>query len=247
MQVEEANLIDQLLMVERQIKSKLGELNHLLGREDHDSYLYGRPEDLKKTPWDFAKHEKEVAEKIFAKNPKLKSQQAMVNAAEAKLSYTRWNYLPDFEFKVGYTFRKPSPGDRGVDFVSGMVGITLPIWALSRQSEEKRGAEAEKMKAQAIVDEERIELAHMVHVLVAELDETNKRLQLFEKGVLPMTKQAVASAKSAYLTNKIEYSTLLNLINKRFQMELTYFEALVTHESKIAELEALVGERGGAS
>jgi len=33
----------------------------------------------------------------------------------------------------------------------------------------------------------------------------------------------------------------LNLINKRFQMEIAYYEALATFESKLAELEALVG------
>lgn len=243
LQVEEASLIDQLLSSERQIKSKLGELNHLLGRVDHGEYLNGRPEDPAKTPFDFVKNtEKAVADKVLGKSPMVKAQRSMLEAAEAKLSYTKWNYFPDFEFKFGYTFRKPSPGDRGVDFVSGMVGITIPIWAGAKQSEEKRGAEAQKIRAEALLDEERISLAHMVHQLYAELEESHKRVQLYEGGVLPLTRQAVVSAKSAYLTSKLEYATLLNLMNKRFQVEVGYAEALATYESKLAELESLLGE-----
>ena len=242
LQVEEASLIDQLLIVEKQIKAKLGELNHLMGRADHSQYLYGRPEEIRKTPFDFKKYtEKVIAEKALSKSPMVKGKVAKLQEAESKLSYAKWNYLPDFEFKLAYTERKPSPGDSGVDFFSGMIGITIPLWAGSKQSEEKRGATAEKIRSEALLDEERINLSHMIHVHYAELEESNKRLQLFEGGVLPLVRQAVVSSRSAYLTKKIDYSTLLNAINKRFQMELSYAEALSSYESMIAELELLVG------
>ena len=38
----------------------------------------------------------------------------------------------------------------GVSFVSGKIGITLPIWAFTKQSEEVRGAEAEKAKKKMV-------------------------------------------------------------------------------------------------
>ncbi len=246
LQVEEASLLDQLLTVEKQIKAKLGVVNHLLGRADHSQYVYGRPEAIKKTPFGFSHHsEKTLADKAILKSPMIKTKIAKVSATEARLSYAKWNYLPDFEFKAGYSFRKPSPNDRGVDFVSVMVGITLPIWAGTKQSEERRGAEAEKIRAEALLDEERNNLSHMVHVIYAELEESNKRLQLFEGGILPLSRQAVVAGRSAYLTKKIDYATLLNAVNKQFQMEVSHAEALTAYESKIAEIEALIGEPVG--
>lgn len=247
LQLEEANVMDQILVQRKQVQAKLGELNHLLGRVDHNAYLYGRPEDLVKTPFDFAKHpEKEIADKVVAAGPMAKEKQAMVAAADSRLSYAKRGYLPDLEFKLGYTFRKPSPGDRGVDFASAMVGITIPLWAGAKQSEEVRGASAERQRAEAMLSEQRIELAHMVHVLYAEIEESNQRITLYEGGVLPLTRQAAASGRSAYLTGKIDYATLLSLISKRYQMEMAYYEALATYESKLAELEALAGEPLGA-
>lgn len=243
LQVESAVLIDQRLGLERQIKSKLGELNHLLGRSDHSQYVYGRPEELKKTGFDFEKHsEKSLLDRALTKSPVVKERMSLSQAADAKVSFAGKNYLPDFEFKVGYTFRKPTGMDAGTDFFSGMVGISLPLWAGSKQGQEKRGADAEKIRAEALLDEERIMLAHRIHVTYAEFEEASQRLKLYESGVLPLTRQAVVSARSAYLTGKLEYSTLLNTVTKRFAMESAAAEALTTYQSKIAELEVLIGD-----
>jgi len=57
----------------------------------------------------------------------------------------------------------------------------------------------------------------------------------------------VNSARSAYLTGKLEYSTLLAAIQRRYQMEVAFAEALSTFHSKITELETIVGQQFGDS
>ncbi len=247
-QVESASLLDQELTQEKLIRSKFGEINHLLGRSDHQGYLYGRPESIQKTPIKFSDLlEKKLFEMAFSQGPMAKERLAMLKASEERLAYSNLNYLPDLEFKLGYTFRKPSPGDPGTDFASAMVGVSIPLWAGSKQTEENRGAAANKVRNEALLQEERNRIAHMIHVLFAELDEANKRVDLFEGGVLPLTRQAVAAGRSAYLTGKLDYATLLSSINKRFQMEVASTEALAIRESKIAEIEAMIGSSlGGA-
>lgn len=241
LQTEEGNLMDQILMAEKQIAVKTGDLNHAVGRASH--HTIARPEDLKKTKIDLTKlTEQAFGERILAKNPSLKAMGYELDAADNKLSYSKWNYLPDFEFRVGYTFREPSPGDRGVNFVSGAVGVSIPLWALSKESEEVKGARADKAKAEALLDEERIHMLHMVHTNYSELEEAYNRLKLLEGGLLPLARQAVISGKSAYLTGKMDYATILNITRSRFQTELSYYEALANYESKIAEFESLVGE-----
>lgn len=241
LQMEEGNLMDQMLTAEKQIGLKTGDLNHAVGRGNH--HQIGKPEDFKKTQIDLSKlTEQAIGEKIVAKNPGLKAMNYEYESADTKLSYAKWNYLPDFEFRMAYTLREPSPGDRGVNFVSAGVGVTIPLWALSKESEEVRGASAEKAKAEAMLDEERIHLLHMVHTSYSELEAAYNRIKLLEGGLLPLAKQSVQAAKSAYLTGKMDYASILNVTRVRFQTELGYYEALANYESKVAEFESLLGE-----
>ncbi len=241
-QTEEANLIDQLLGAEREIQAKKSNLNYSLGRTEKG--LSGKPEELVITPLDLEKLTPEIiANKIQQKNPGLKAVQHQAEASGKKLTYAKLGYLPDFELMAAYMFREPSPDNtRGVDMASGKISLTIPLWAFSKQSEQIKGARAEKAKADALLAEEQNNLLRMTRTLYSELKETHKRLELYKTGILPLAKQAIASGKSAYLANRLEYATLLNLIHHRFQSEFGYNEAIVNYESKIAELESLTGE-----
>jgi outer membrane protein TolC len=242
LQVEEGNLIDQGLQAETQVQVKLAELVQLTGESDGTS-LKGEPEGPGKVRLDLdALHEKVVIDKALQKNPQLKSTQSMFRVAETSLSYSKWNYLPDFEVGASYMFRSTNPDDRGVDVVSGKIGITLPIWAYSKQSEEVKKASAERSRAEAILESSRLDLLRSIHTKFAELFEAHRRLELYEGGYLALAKQAVDSGKSAYLASRIDYATLLNAITQRFKNEYAYNEALVNYETRIAELELLLGE-----
>ena len=241
LQVEEADLLDQTLKSDKEINVKVGDLNHALGRAQHHE-LGGKPVRPKKTELDFTKvTEKEIADTIVAKAPSLGSTEAEFRSTQARLSFARLDYLPNFEFSFAYTQRNPSPGDRGVDFISGGIGISIPLWAVTKQSKEVKAARADRDRAAAMVREERLHLFHMVHTLYAELEEAAKRLKLYEGGLLPLANQSVITARSAFRAGQFEYASLLDLIRKRFLVELGLVEALAKYESKIAELEALSG------
>lgn len=246
LQLEEATIVSQLLTVEKQIKATLGEVNHLLGRTDHTQYLIGRPEALKRVPFKFDEEsEAQIFQQALARNPKLSSKRALVAASSSKVAFEELNKWPDFDLKVGYTFRDNFTESSAPNTISAMVGVTLPLWAGSRQSEDRRRASAERAEAQATLDEEQVDTAHHVHVIYAEMEETSKKVQLFEDATLPLSKQALSAAQSGYLTGKVEFSTLLSLIQKRSQIELEYAEALATLQMKAAELEALTGSKMG--
>lgn len=241
LQAEEGNLRDQLLTLEKEITVKSGDLNRSVGRES--SSLLLRPE-LPPTPQlDFTQlTEESLSQKINEKNPSLKAAKFELFASESRLSYAKWSYLPDFEFKAAYMTRQASPGDRGVALLSGSVALSLPIWALTKQSEEVKSAANERTRYERLADEESLHLRHQVHTLLAELKESSDRVNLFEGGLVPLSKQAVLSAKSGYLTGKVDYATLVSLIRNRYQTEFSYHEALVNYHLKLAEYEALIGE-----
>lgn len=246
MQVEEANLTGQLISNEKLIENKRTELGAMLGRDIPT--VSGNALNFEKTKVDLSKlNEQELAKRVIAKSPTLKGAEAELSASESKLSYARWNYLPDFQFTLRYTSRQPSMGDRGVDLVSGGVGINIPIWIFSKQSEESKAAAAEHIRADAMLTEQRIELKKSIHNIWTDLNEAHKKVLLFQTALLPLAKQAVTTGRSAYLAGKLEYVSLLNFINTRYQTELDYNEALVNCETKLAEIEALAGEPIGVA
>jgi len=245
-QMEEANLSEQLLAADTNLRRMQVELQHALG---HQNPIPGSiPEEIKKTALDVNKmDENAIIEKALQKNPSIKSMKFMADSAGEKQSFAKWNYLPDFEIGAAYTQRQPSPGDRGVSLVSGKIALTIPIWAFSKQSEEVKGADAEKAKADALYENEKLHIFRAIHTLVAELKEASSRLSIYEGGLLQLARQAVKTGKPAYSSGRLEYAVLLNSINSSFKTEYSYNEALVSYEAKIAELEAITGEPLGAA
>ncbi len=246
LQAEEGNLKDELLTAEKQIQVKSGDLNRSVGRNSN-SFL-GRPELSARAKIDLSNlNEDSLQAKILERNPGLMAKKHDLSASTEKLDYTKKNYLPDFEFRLAYMDRVPSPGDRGVDFVSGGIGFTIPLWAFSKQSQELQGAVAERARSERLLEEERRHIQHLVHTMFSELRESHARLQLYEGGLIPLARQAVVSSKTAYLTGKLDYVAMVTLVKNRFQTEFAYNEALVTYLSRIAEFEALLGEPLGVS
>ena len=248
LQVEEANLIEESLKIESDIKVKQNELNHILGHSP--AHLSRRPEQIKKNPSiNFQNMTEDEAAKFVTDNsPRLKAMQAAVEAREARLDYAKKEHLPDFQVMAGYTFREPTRmGSDGTDMVSAGVGITLPIWASSKQSEQVRGAAAQKAKAEAELRDVRLMIEHEARGAFAELREAQKRVELFEGGIMQLTQQAVASGRSAYLTGKMDFAALLEALRTQYKTNYAYQEALAKREMKIAQLEALASRALGVN
>lgn len=241
LQVEEANLIEELLKVSSDIEAKGNELSHLVGHSGH--HRLGRPEEIKLTELDPKWDEKKLISFVVENSPRLKALEHRLQAEEAELAYAKKGYLPDFEVMAGYTFREPTvTGGAGEDFVSVGVGISVPIWGASKQSNLIDAAVAGKTKTQAEYQDMKLMLEHEVRVAIAELQEAEKRVDLFKGGLLHLTQQAVASSQSAYLTGKVGYSDLLEALRTQYNTQYAYQEALAKHELKIAQLEALAAQ-----
>lgn len=240
LQIEEGGLLEQIIVADRAIRVGSSALVFAIGGEDEGGLL--RAEPVQHARLDLSGLTAQaLGEKAVSRSPRIKATSFEVEAADSRVSYAKFGFLPDLEFRVAYMQRQASPGDRGVNFVSGGVGLSLPLWAFSRQREELKGAREERAKAEALLDQERLRLLHQIRSTFAELEESDRRIKLIEGGLLPLAKQAVLASKSAYLTGKIDYTTVLGQIRSRYQTEYSLHEAVVSHESKVAELETLMG------
>lgn len=242
LQVEEANLIDEVLKNESAIRVANNELNHLLGHTgDHK---HGRPETIQRSNFDFKNWtEDKIASLVVESSAKLKGLGSKVQSEEETLSYAKKGYLPDFQVMAGYTFRERTEmGGAGTDMVSVGVGISIPLWAGSKQSEQIKSAAANKGKAEAEFRDLRLMTEHEARAAFSELTEAKKRIELYNGGLLQLAVQSVASGRSAYLTGKIDFASLLDSIRTQYKTQYAYQEALVKFEMKLAQLEVLASQ-----
>ena len=242
LQAEEAGLIDELLKSESAVRVANNELNHLLGHTG--AHQHGRSETIQRSTFDFKNWtEDKIAALVVDTNARLKGLESRVQSEAAKLGYAKKGYLPDFRIMAGYTFREPTRmGGAGTDMVSAGIGISIPLWAGSKQSEQIKSAAAERAKAEAEYRDGRLMTEHEARGAFAELTEAQKRIDLFKGGLLQLTAQAVASGRSAYLTGKIDFAGLLDAIRTQYKTQYAYQEALAKFEMKLAHLEALASQ-----
>lgn len=249
LQVEEAQLVNEQLRLSTETKDSEAELAHITGHAEHFPKLTFQ--QLKITPIDLKKwSEEDIMGKVVTQNFELRALQNDVVAQDAAVALAKKNYLPDIEVMASYTIRDKVQGmeslKNGQDMIGAKVGISIPIWGASKQSEQIKEALADREKASYILENSRLMQIHQARALFAELKESVQRMELFESGLLQLSRQAVASGRSAYLTGKMEYTAMLDTLKRQQNTEYGYQEAIVSYQVQLAKLEALLGQPLGA-
>lgn len=245
LQLEEANLIDEGLQIASRIKDQQFELAHLLGHSHKNTK--GRPILIKRTKLDFTNlSEDRIRNAISSSNPEIQAIKLELEASAEKISLAERSYYPDIELMANYTFRQAVRTEMarsdGQDLVGFGVGFSLPIWAGQKQSEEVKGAIADKSKASAKFEHTVLKITHEALATFARLIEIQRRIDLFENGLLQLTKQAVASGITSYLAGTFNQTSVVEALRTQQNTSYSYQEALANFEIQLAELEALIGK-----
>jgi outer membrane protein TolC len=168
--------------------------------------------------------------------PALAAARQRVLAAEAGYRAARRALYPDFKLMFEYGQRPDHP-----DLASLMVGISLPLWAGSRQLPLRDEMQAE----QAAQASRELDLYNETYARLAELRAEAVRARnlaaLYSTSILPQAHAAVESALSAYRVGRVDYISLLNneMIVNRYQIEQVRLTA--EYHRLVAEIEAIVG------
>lgn len=174
-----------------------------------------------------------------ARRPALAAAAARVEAADAAYRAARRELYPDFMVSVGYGQRPAFD-----DMVSLMVGVTLPLWAGSRQLPARREADAMRAAEEA----EHLNLANETFAelteLRAEAERARTLAELYVTSILPQARAAVEAALSAYRVGQVDYMTLVEneMTVNRYEIALVNLSA-AWHRA-VAGIEALTGPGG---
>ena len=171
-QVELSKMMDRQIRLEQQREELESQLNTLLNRPVENPV--GRTEELEYSEFSFDLDRlKELADE---NRPLLRAWQAMVNQSERKVQLAKKEYMPDFSLGVAYSQREVlQNGMGGVDFVSGMFSMNVPLYFWRKQ-----GKKVEENQLARISSEEKY--SNVRNQVYSELDrvlndiEKNKRL-----------------------------------------------------------------------
>ncbi len=172
--------------------------------------------------------------------PALRAARERVQAAQAGYRAARRSLYPDLTITVGYGQRPQFE-----DLTTLKVGISIPLWAGSRQLPLRR----EMVAMRAMEEAKELDLYNETFARLAELtadaDRARTLSQLYATAVLPQARAAVESALSAYRVGQVDYMTLVQneMTVNRYEIERVRLAA--DYQRAVAQIEALVGAQIG--
>lgn len=161
------------------------------------------------------------------RSPELASVSRAIEAARFRVSIAKKDFLPDFVASGGPMYRG------GLDPMWQVgVGITLPIYAGSRQRPRLSAGRADLRSEEARAASTRLELEFRTRERFEGLAAVLKVAQLYGEGILPVDQLSLESAIASYRTGKIPFVTVLEALN-------TLYADRSIYRTRLAEAEKL--------
>lgn len=231
-QVAIAGMTENITVMEQDRVAMAARLNALLGRP-----ATGPVGALElPSPDDSLPTAQALMDTAAERRPALRAAAARARAAEAGYRAARRRLYPDVTVTLGYAERPQFD-----DFVSVMIGFSIPLWAGSRQLPLRR-----EMRAMQAMEEARaLDLYNETFARLAELRAQAVRArnlsQLYATSILPQARAAVDAALSAYRVGRLEYTTLVQneMTVNRYEIEVVRLAA--EYQQAVAQIDALLG------
>ncbi len=175
-----------------------------------------------------------------ASRPLLRQQKTGVERARTGQALARRQIWPDVSIGLQYGQRDAgAPGT--VRMGSAMIGFSVPVFAGSRQLQERHEAAALESVAEAELAAARADVDARLGELLAELERARTLLALYRDEVLPQADANVESSFSSYRVGAVDFMTLVDARMTTNRYETEYFTLLADYGRAVAELETAVG------
>jgi len=232
-QTEKYMILEKEEMQRQRIQAFQGMLNAAAGREVNAPL--GRPVLPPATP--FPATLEEVVGMAKEHSPEVKSQQKMIEGAEAKVRMAKKEYYPDVTVGASYF---PRTGGF-VDMWNLTFTVNLPIYYKTKQRQAVAEAEASLSEAKRELAVTELMLASSVKEGYSMVQAAGRLIKLYKEGLIPKANQDVQLAFSNYVAGRIDALTAITRIKNLLDYDLLYWNQLVEREKAIAKLHAIMG------
>jgi outer membrane protein TolC len=235
-QVAVARMSEDIVVMEQARVAMAARLNALMGR-DASHAVAGLELAL---PGPALPAVDSLMARAAAQRPALLAARERVRAAEAGQRAARRELYPDFMIELAYGQRP-----RFDDMATVMLGVSIPLWAGSRQLPLRREMGAMQAADEAMARDLANETFAELTELRADAERARSLARLYESSILPQARAAVEAALSAYRVGRVNYMTLVEseMTVNRYEIELVRLAA--AYQRAVAGIEALAGGAGG--
>jgi cobalt-zinc-cadmium efflux system outer membrane protein len=179
-----------------------------------------------------------LAQALLERNPALRTAAAEVNRAERTVRVFEVAGRPDFTVGLQAAQRF---GDRE-PFVTGLVGMSIPLYAGRKQGPAADAARLEADAADQRYEDLVARLTGEVTAVAADLDGLRVRVLQTADEIIPLAEAASASALQRYQVGAIEFSAVLDAQDDLFRAQLRLARLITDYGAQWGDLAALIGE-----
>lgn len=233
-QVEQTALRNELLAVAAERRQAQARLNALLGRSP--AAPLQPPERLRPLPAPAKLEHATLAERAQSRNPMLAAEESRLQAAEKSRELAYRNRYPDFTLGVA-----PIQYQSAVREWEVMLELNIPLQQGSRRAQE-REAEAMLAAARARREAAATQVLRELAENVAALAAAGAGATLAGERLLPQAAITFQAALAGYENGRVDFATLLDAQRQIRQAKLSQLAAQVEEQSRLAEVERILGE-----
>lgn len=176
-------------------------------------------------------------------NPSIKMLDSMIEAAEAMKSRAGKEYFPDIMVSLEYHDMEsrvvPAMNDLS-DSVMLMFSINLPI-KFNKYSSMVSESEQSLISLQMKRNDELNRLSVSFKQAKYMLDESDRRIELYSKSLIPKARESVNVAMENFMNGKKELISFIDAERMLLEMELQLDRAKADREIAAAEIEMIIG------
>lgn len=236
-QVELSKLADEKIMLEKMHRMQKDRIHALLNRRQPLEIALSAP--LK--PFDEMPDSSTLTATALMHNPMVRLKQTDIDLAKTSLELAHKNYWPDVDVKLSYGQRDAIDGNDMPDFFSAAVTMNIPLWQNRKQDRLVAADDALHTAAVKSYKELIDSLPYRVDALKADIDDTIRSYELYQKTLLVQARQWARSALADYEVGKVTFDIMIKAQTRLLQFELKAERYLHDMYKKRAELEAVIG------
>lgn len=183
-----------------------------------------------------------LVEKANAQRPELRGMRAMQSEATSMADLARRERYPDIMGSVWMNQNIGAPASAG-----GMVGVTIPVFGISRQQHRASAFEARARGAGEDAAAMRAMIRFEVAAALVRVQTVGRRVELIEAVVFPKARESFEASLAGYGSATLDVLSLLDARRSLQSASLALAEAQVEREVALAELERAVAAPIGAA
>jgi len=188
--------------------------------------------------------DEELVRAAVADRPALAAQQAMMGAARARLSLAELNLRPNLMVGAGYGLRQgddPFRGGKRPNFLSLMFGVTVPLYAESKQRKAIEQQSHEVSRQEFSYDDALRSIRAAIAGHRADYESAREQVTLLESAIIPQAQQTAASMLAGYRVNEVDFLNVVNSQITLYNSQINYWDALGAAKAALAMLASSAG------